>query len=103
VFNLTISLVLKAAPSIILQSPLTSSPALRSVFGRGQFALLMRAPPAMCVQGKLTAHPVNARTWTPECMNLITGRGSKQLRAPVFCRKLTRLHLHARSLLTMQE
>lgn len=53
--------------------------------------------------GTLTGHPMNARTWTPECMNLIAGRESKQRRAPIFSRKLSLLHFHPSSLLNMQQ
>lgn len=53
--------------------------------------------------GKLTRHPMNARTWTLECMNLITGRESKQGCALIFSRKLTLLHFHPSSLLNMQQ
>lgn len=38
-----------------------------------------------------------------ECMNLITGRESKQRCAPIFSRKLTLLHFHPSSLLNMQQ
>lgn len=61
------------------------------------------APPATRLRGKLTGHCVNARAWTLECTNLITGRQSKQLCATIFSRKLTLLHFHPRSLLNMQQ